>query len=216
MQKPYKFLNLENHEQVSQELLVFLEQHTGLINDLPHFWNSLELNTVLEHVPSLMKFLKQYKLSPIEISVIIFDPNTMYPRIHADPLETYVRILWPVKNCLGSLTKFYDVPKEFLLEGTQTDARDLSKVNFAHHNSLAQGVYYPPLDREWPQIDQYELSAPIAFNGAVPHSVHPAPNNEWSTDSTNMRQNFRISFTMFFDRNLPISKSIDAWDDIFP
>ena len=204
MKKSYKFLNVQNHQQVSQEVLAFLEQHTDLLNECPQFWNPLEIKTVLTHVPSLMKFLKQHKLFPTEISAIIFDPQTMYTRIHADPLQTYVRILWPVKNCLGSVTKFYDIPKELLTEGTQTDWKDPNKVHLDHYTNVDQGVYYPPLDREWISVDQVELSAPIAFDGSVPHSVHPAPGKD-----------IRISFTIFFDWGLPISKSIDAWNDKF-
>jgi hypothetical protein len=204
MQKPYKFLNVQNHEQVSQEVLAFIEQHTNLINNRPQFWNPVEIKSVLRHVPSLKQLLTRCKLIPIEMSVIIFDPATTYTRIHADPLETYVRLLWPVKNCQGSVTKFYDIPKELLVEGTETDWKDPSEIHLDHYTDVDQGVWYPPLDREWPQIDQVELLAPIAFDGSVPHSVHPAPGMD-----------FRISFTIFFDQNLPISKSIDAWTDIF-
>jgi len=165
-------------------------------------------------VPSLKKFLARHKLMPVLMSVVIFDPATMYTRIHSDPLETYVRILWPVKNCLGSSTKFYNVPKEFLIEGTQNNWKDPDKNNLDHYTNIEQGVYYATLDREWPEIDQFELSAPIVFNGAVPHGVNPAVNNAWSKDHANMHQDFRISFTVFFDQNLPISKSIDAWTDM--
>jgi len=203
MTKPYKFLNIPDHEQVSQEVLAFLEQHTDLINACPQFWNPLEIKSVLRHVPSLMRFLKQHKLLPVEMVAIIFDPATTYTRIHADPLETYVRILWPVKNCPGSVTKFYDIPKELLTEGTETDWKDPSKVHLDHYTNVDQGVWYPPLDREWLPMDQVELLAPIAFDGSVPHSVHPAPGMD-----------IRISFTIFFDKNLPISKSIDAWDNM--
>jgi hypothetical protein len=214
MKKPFKFLNLQNHEQVSQEILLFLEHHTNLINDCPQFWNLVEINTVLQHVPSLKKFFTRYKLMPIQMSVVIFDPKTMYTRIHSDPLETYVRLLWPVKNCLGSFTKFYDIPKEFLVKGTPYNWKDLDKNKLDHYTNIEQGVYYATLDREWPQIDQFELSSPIVFNGAVPHGVNPAPSNELSKDSASVHQDFRISFAVFFDQNLPISKSIDAWSDI--
>jgi hypothetical protein len=214
MQKPFKFLNILNHEQVSQEILLFLEHHTDLINDCPQFWNPVEIKKVLQHVPSLKKFLARYRLMPVQMSVVIFDPATMYTRIHSDPLETYVRILWPVKNCLGSFTKFYDVPKEFLIEGTQNNWKDPDKNNLDHYTNIEQGVYYATLDREWTEIDQYELSAPIAFNGAVPHGVNPGPGNASPRDHASVHQDFRISFTVLFDQNLPISKSIDAWTDI--
>ena len=206
MQQPFKFLNIPDHEQVSREMLDFLEHHTDIIKSYPpQFWNPVEIKTVLQCVPSLKKFLIRYKLIPVQMSVIIFDPITMYTRIHSDPLDTYVRLLWPIKNCAGSLTKFYDIPKQEMVEGTKINWKDSSKVHLDHYDNLEQNVYYPPLDREWPEIDQVELTGPIAFDGSVPHGVNPGPG-----------QDFRITFTVFFDQNLPISKSIHAWADIFP
>ena len=200
MQKPFEFLDIPNHSQVSEEMLQFVEQHTDIVNDCPQFWNPVDISTVLAHVPSLKHFLAQIKLIPIQISVIVFDPSTMYTRIHSDPLDTYVRLLWPVKNCLGSVTRFYDIPQHLMVEGNKTEWKDISKKHLDHYTNVDQGVYYPPLNSEWPVIDQLELSAPVAFDGSVPHGVYPAA-----------EPGIRISFSVFFDPNLPISKYVKAW-----
>ena len=66
----------------------------------------------------------------------------------------------------------------------------------------ASNIYYKITEQqEWPSLGEIELTQPVIFDASVAHEVHPAPS---ATEH-------RISFTMGFDRDLPISKSVKAW-----
>jgi hypothetical protein len=99
-----------------------------------------------------------------------------------------VRLLWPLKNCAGSETKFYNLKKS---QGQLIGAE-------------YEGWYIRyPTDHRGDVIDQFELTGPIVLDTSVPHSIHP----------DKILDDIRISFTIAFDPTLAISKSVNAWFD---
>jgi hypothetical protein len=196
----YKFLNVENHHVISEQMFAYIRDHSGLLvlNPPPQFWTDLDIKTVLHHVPELRKLLKRNSLTPQQIAVIIINPDG-YPHdeLHVDKLDPYVRMLWPVKNCAGSRTKFYDVPRSFL----RVDPPGKDSTNEA---------FYPTVERDWRFLGEVELSSPIVFDASIAHSVHCAPHPYAVPAHTDW---FRITFTVGFDRSLPISNLVSAWPD---
>lgn len=192
----YKFLTVKDHYKISEQMFAYIHTQSDCLVLNPRFYTDLDLNTVLHHVPSLKKLLKRNSLTPKKISVIIVDPDKP-PHIHADTLQPYVRMLWPVKNCAGSRTKFYHIPNDFMQEVT----------SFAH----ATDTYFTPTaERDWRFIDEVELTGPIVFDASIAHSVHCAPRPYTVPVHTDW---FRITFTIGFDQSLPISKIVSAWPD---
>ena len=197
----YKFLTVKDHHKISEQMFAYIHNYSGLLDSDPKFWTAFDLNSVLHHVPSLKKLLKRNSLTPIQISVIIVDPDRYEVQtIHKDLLEPHVRMLWPVKNCAGSRTKFYHIPNDFMHE-----------IKSDHEHSNSNDTYYvPTVEKDWRLLTEVELISPIVFDASIAHAVHCAPrpyavpaHKDW----------FRISFTIAFDQSLLISKRVSAWPD---
>ena len=121
---------------------------------------------------------------------IIVPPGDQINNLHFDRLEPYVRILWPIRNCEKSVTKFFDADPA------------LVQIEYLENNIPYYGVYDMKNLR---MIDQFELSSPFVFDSGIAHSVHPAPN---ATKA-------RISFSIGFDEDLEISQSVDSWSNFY-
>ena len=89
---------------------------------------------------------------------------------------------------MGSHTKFFDIPIEYLQ--LEYDPVGSTSSYFTITES-----------RDWSSLGEVELTQPVIFDASVAHAVYPAPN----------ATGHRISFTIGFDRDLPISKSVKAW-----
>ena len=188
MKLVYKFYDVENHQAVSDEVYNFVVNHSNILtSSRPAFFNDVSIPGMLTHTPMLVDFLQQSSLVPKQIAVIVVAPDEKL-QLHVDTADPYVRILWPVKNCIGARTKFYDVPREYL--------------ELEHNTKDSSSLYYGITEqREWPSLGEIELTQPVIFDASVAHEVCAAPN---ATEH-------RISFTIGFDRDLPISKSVKAW-----
>jgi hypothetical protein len=198
---PYKFLTVKDHHKISEQMFAYIHGHSGLLVSDVKFWTKLDINTVLHHVPSLKKLLKRNALTPIQISVIIVDPDKYEVQtIHADLLQPHVRILWPVKNCAGSRTKFYHIPNDFMQEITSDDV----------HSNSNDTYYVPTVERDWRFLTEFELTSPLVFDASIAHAVNCVPRPYAKPAHTDW---FRISFTIAFDQSLPISKRVSAWPD---
>ena len=186
MRPIYKFLDIDNFQAVSDQMYRFIVNHTDILKAKePMFFTDVGIAHTLAHAPLLKEFLDSQFLVPTKMSVIVV-PADSAPYLHVDTLDPFVRILWPVRNTAQSQTKFYDVPRECL---------ELA--------SFLDGVLYYNITekRNWELLTEFELSSPLVFDASVAHAVHPAPGTT----------GHRISFSVGFDRDLPISKSVKAW-----
>jgi hypothetical protein len=187
----YKFLQIDNHYCISEQIYDWIINHTKILaTTSPIFFNDVDVNSFMQHVPAFAEFAKSKDLKPVAMAVIVVDPtNQEFCDLHVDMLETQIRILWPVRNCKGSRTKFYKVNRESIIRKT-----------------LPNGIPYFYIDhtQPWPEVAEFELSQPLILDTSVPHRVFPAENTT----------EYRLSFTVAFDENLDISKSITAWDNV--
>jgi hypothetical protein len=187
MSKIWKYLDVPNYQEIGDEVYQYIVNHTSILKTEPVFGTTVNISHILRNAPLLSSFLEQRFLTPDIIIIIVVSPNTK-PSIHVDYIDPFVRILWPVRHCKGSKTKFYDIPREFLMLGGDPGA--------------ATSTYYTITEkRDWPIVDEFELVQPLVFDASIAHAVHPA------TDAND----YRISFTIGFDKDLPISKSVKAW-----
>ena len=188
MKLVYKFYDVENHQAISDEVYDYVVNHTDILKPRePIFFNDVDIFSMLKHTPLLAEFLQQQSLIAKQIAVAVVMPGAN-SHLHVDTIDPYVRLLWPVRNCAGTCTKFYDVPRECL--------------ELVHNTAGASNIYYNIIgQQEWLSLGEIELTQPVVFDASVAHIVHSAP------DATKPR----ISFTMGFDRDLPISKSVRSW-----
>jgi hypothetical protein len=189
MRPIWKFLDIENHQKISDDIYNYMANHTGILkSETPVFYNNVSPIHIVQHVPSLKQFLDDKFLPMPTVTAIIVVTPSVERNLHSDTVDPYVRILWPIKNCQGSITKMFDVPRECL------------ELTFSQSGST-DTYYQISLEKDWPLIGDIELLQPVLIDVSIAHEVHPAP------DATKSR----ISFTLGFDRDLPISKSIKAW-----
>jgi hypothetical protein len=200
MSLAYKVLNINDYQAISDEVYQYIVDHTNVLL-LKNVFVDQDIDHMLSCCPSLVNFLNTYNLTPNRLATIACAENSKI-KMHRDDdgIEPYVRILWPVRNCQGSKTKIWKVPNEVGTVSIDTN-----------------GIVYTdfPCDQEYEQIEEFELSSPVLFNASYAHSVDPAPRKQIRIGFNRPYYNStRISFTIGFDRSLPISKSIDAWQEL--
>lgn len=189
MSQIYRFIDVDNHVQISNEVYEYIVAHTQVL-DLANVFVDQPIDHMLSCCSLLADFLSQHSLVPQRLATIVCAGSAEI-EMHRDNdgQAPYVRILWPIRNCQSSKTKIWLVPEH---AGTvMLDSNGIVYTGFS-------------ADQKRLQIDEFELSQPVLFNASCAHSVHPTPG---STET-------RISFTMGFDRSLPISKSIEAWQTL--
>ena len=193
MSKCFKFLNVKNHQILSNEIYDYLNKRTNLLSTPQLCFIDLDVKDVIKNVRSVRKFLATHKLVAKRLIIIMVPPGKtqdLHFDKHFDRLEPYVRILWPIRNCQGSTTKFFN--------------SDPAKANLYYLKNKIP--YYGTGDRLTSRmIDQFELTQPLVFDSGVAHSVHTA------SDATK----YRISFSIGFDEDLEISQSVDSWSNFY-
>ena len=191
MSNIWRYLNIDNHQPIGDEMYNFLSTQSDSLPPRPtnaSYYFRLNVSHTLKNCPLLAKFLSGQQLNPLLIAIVICNHQNKV-ELHTDQPDgddPYVRILWPVRNCQGSKTQFWQVPK--------------GSGKFMSDNNGVLFTYFPP-DYKRELIDEFELIAPLVMDASVPHSADPNPDLEGD----------RISLIIGFDRDLPISKSIKAW-----
>lgn len=200
MQTVMKFLEIKNFQKISDDIYDYVANRTEILDPTKYcFFNHVQPKHILQHTPSLANFLESNRLSPTVTAIIIVPPG-LQDTLHTDVLGSYFRMLWPIKNCQGSLTRMFDVPREYLqLVNINNHANGDFDSNHASSNYCRVVG-----DQQWPLITEFELIQPVVMDTGVAHEIHYPVN----------AKGYRISFTIGFDMHLPISNSINAWQDL--
>ena len=166
MTKIFQYLEIKDHELISEKLYQYVLDHTAILENKVK-WNTLEVGHVLEHVPELAESVK--KLIPGSIwspnkfiwtIAIFYVPAKFAGGIHIDINELTYRLLWPVHNCRGSYTKFFDLNGNNIVE----------KVNGVDGTYLEIEEKYPLIE-----IEKAETCAPLIFHIKTPHGIYTNP-----------------------------------------
>jgi len=189
MSKYWKALDIDNHQAISDEVYDYVVNHTKLSSE-ENYFSSQYIGYMLYHCPLLVEFLKKYQLVPFFVGIIGYCNNEHEYPMHRDNdgKEPWLRLLWPVRNCQGSKTKIWQVP-------------DGAGVGNVLENNIIY-VSFPP-DQERELVEEFELVSPVIFDASCIHSIEANPEIKEQ----------RISFTMGFHKDLPITKSLKAWND---
>ena len=191
MKLVYKFLEVDNHQAISDEIYNFVVNHTDLLHREDQFLLSeVDIPLILDHAPLLKDFFEKKSLAPRMIAIIVMNVECSGQNIHVDYIDTttptFIRLLWPVKNCAGSVTKLYDIPEECLETVFQPNGIVFYKITDYQRLKYLCG---------------FGLHAPVVFDVSKAHEVYTAPGVT----------GHRISCTIGFGFGSDVSKSFDAW-----
>lgn len=157
--KPYQFVNVNRVEEISSKLYNYVVEKTDIL-DKKWDWNTLDYKEVLNFIPELKEECNKIIPAPITmLSIVHRNPGASHG-VHIDVSNYNYRLLWPVKNCQGSYTRFYN------LNG--------NKIVTSYGK---QGDEFKTISRDYPliEIDAMELIKPVIFNTQVPHGVFTNP-----------------------------------------
>ena len=155
--RKHKLLDIPNHELISAQMYDYICTRTSVLQDKV-FWTTLNLKDALENNPELVKVFSEFNVTPMKISIIYAEPN-LQGAVHVDN-DSPVRILWPIKNCKGSYTRFYNIEKQYYKK-----------------EYLPNGVGYIGITKPEPYelVDEIELTKPAVFDPVIPHGVYTNP-----------------------------------------
>ena len=156
--KIYHYLDIVDHESISKQVYDFLRDNYDL--DQFIFWNTVDHSRLLSAVADLKSAISNLNLSVAAIAII---KTKIDCKIHVDYSGDTLggpRLLWPIRNCNGSSTRFFDVKPEWL---------EIVR--------LTNGVKYCKINNPEPlvEIDRFELNRPVIFNPQVAHGVYCNP-----------------------------------------
>jgi hypothetical protein len=158
----YKFIDIPGHSLISDKVYNYVLNNTDIITGNA-IWNWTNQQEILGAVPELKIATDNLQLEIERISIIKAQPKSNI-RIHID-YDREPRMLWPIRNCQGSYTKFFDV----------------DPANVTEHRGVKNDIYYLIKSPETAQqIDSLELVSPIMFKPWIAHGVWTNPDCEES------------------------------------
>ena len=122
------------------------------------FWNYVNIHQVFKFIPELKDITDSLGIE-IAAMAVIYAPPGLEGAIHIDYAKD-TRILWPIQNCAGSYTRFFDIDSAFI---------EVAKLE---NNE----PYYKITKQEpYDLIDQLELLGPVIFDSGIAHGVYTNP-----------------------------------------
>ncbi len=197
MTVPCKQIFVPNYQQIANNVYDYIVQKTNILDSSDAdtetlFWNWLTMEDVLINVPLLAKWVETTGATPRNMAILcvretlLGQPVTESSSLHVD-VDKSIRVLWPIRNCKGSSTHFYDVPREYL-----------------EYRETARGVGWLYVTQPGPfkflGKGDYDLG-PFVFDPNVAHGIHVEPDAGIP----------RLTLTIGFDADSDKSKTIDAW-----
>jgi hypothetical protein len=172
----YKFIDIPNYEVISEKVYDFIVNKTPILRENAT-WNFLPKDAVLHDIPELLEVFKNLgDLVPLNLSIVKCRPRANIS-VHIDS-DNYARLLWPIKNCKGSYTKFFEV----------------DNANIEKRYGVKKDLYYHINNVEDAKLlENVELTQPIVFKPWVPHGVWSNP--EYTDPRLTLTIKFNKSFT---------------------
>jgi hypothetical protein len=183
MVQTHKFLNIPNHEHVSNAVYDYVVNHTEILQK-PVFWNWLDPEQVLTHVPDMARWFESKGVKPV-LMALIYIEYTASDLTHID-VDPSFRVLWPIRNCAGSHTIFYNIDRKYFRR-------------IHDHGAIYWELIKPDAPRK--TMDFVELTQPVVFNPTLPHNIV----------LTQKLHGPRLSLTIGFDPQDPHSVNMDVW-----
>lgn len=156
--KIFQYIDVDRQQLISDRLYEYVINHTNIQNKWG--WNGVNLVALKEHVPELFEELGKVVDHEITmVAILMFRPKTVGEK-HVDFEKHQYRMLWPIRNCEGSYTKFYD------LNGNKL----VTKFGKQGERFLAASGNKPLIE-----LASVELVKPIVFSPKILHGVYTNP-----------------------------------------
>jgi hypothetical protein len=174
MRIPYRKLDYQNYQQIIEKLNTYAELKTDIMRNPVRstikrqslIWRiRVNLDDILSDIPELVDLLNHYGIKPKRAAFIQTEPNTQ-GEIHIDG-NLLTRILFPVRNCIGSKTKFFDIPKSFWDDN-----------GYGGYDEVKKEFYYSAYKgnvNDFRVVDEFELDRPVIFDTSISHGVFTDP-----------------------------------------
>ena len=164
--QPFKFIEIPDYDNLVIKILTFLNEKTTALSNPDRgmnseaTWNWIDPYLLLKNVPELYNWIyKQHGLAVQYVALIGLTPdaeNLLHTDNDLPDGKLDVRILLPLQNTAGSVTRFYDVPADQIVKQTTPDGTIYKSIT-------GKGPF--------PIIAELELTKPIVFNSSIPHDV---------------------------------------------
>lgn len=164
--QPFKFIEIPDYDNLVAEILKFLSEKTTALSNPDRgmnteaTWNWIDPYQLLKNVPALYNWIyKEHGLAVQYVALIGLTPeaeNLLHTDNDLPDGRLDVRILLPLQNTAGSVTRFYDVPTDQIEKRTTPDG------------TIYKAITGPG---PFPIIAELELTKPIVFNSSIPHDV---------------------------------------------
>jgi hypothetical protein len=151
----FKLLDVENYQLISDKIYDYVVNQTDILKT-QYDWNNLKVADVSKHVPELFETCKNIIPVPIEMLSIVYRNSGDDGKIHIDDGIRIYRLLWPIRNCQGSYTKFYDI-------GNNTVKR--------HYNPNGNSFLTIVGPNPYKEIVSVELIKPMVFHTKTAHGI---------------------------------------------
>lgn len=109
MLKCFVKLDCDCLEQIQSQTMNYLKEKTNLLESKPKEpWCTTETKIALQNIPSLIKWCKQQKFLPHEISFIVSHDSSSGLAIHTDQGPLIAKVNIPILNTQGNVTKWWN------------------------------------------------------------------------------------------------------------
>lgn len=181
MKRIFRYIDVPNHKELSSKMYSFFIRH---VDEGDFGWRDINVSLVKNEIPELIKAFDgvQKGLTLTGFVFVYLMPKAHSP-IHIDYTKPIYRILWPVKNCENSETRFFECDRSAITKSSSWD----------YANGKANRTAMRVDDNNiGPLIETIRLTQPVVFDPTILHGVWPDPHSNEP----------RISATMFFDQPL--------------
>lgn len=169
----YREFNIPNFDIVPTKIYNHILAFTNIMYK-KDFWTAIRVCDFLDNIPEIGEALSAFNLNIRCVGVIYVPPHVDANRLMHIDSKKEIRGLIPVKNCIGSYTKFYDYGDQKLLQ------LDAGNGEF----------YYCPENVELcKEIGKFELTSPVFIDTSILHTIEVNPNIN----------DYRISVSLGFD-----------------
>ena len=155
--KCYKKLDIPNHQIISDKMYDFVVNKTKILQK-GIFWTYVNVFQVFDEIPDLKVITDSLDIN-VAAMAVIWAPPGLEGAIHIDYGKD-TRILWPIKNCEGSYTRFFNVDPSYV------------EVARLPNNEPYYIITQP---EPYEVLDNLELTQPAVFDSSIAHGVYTNP-----------------------------------------
>jgi len=178
----YKKLDIPDHQIISDKMYDFVVNKTSILRQ-KIFWTYVNIPQVFQHVPELKQVVDSYDVSA-DAMAVIYAPPGLQGAVHIDHAKD-TRILWPIRNCQGSYTRFFDIDPGYIELARLENNEPYYKITQSEPHKV---------------LDNLELTEPVVFDSSIAHGVYTDPQCSEPRLTFTIRSRQGMSHLLYQDR----------------